>query len=35
MFTNNIHIDWATAESLAFGSLLKEGYKVRLSGEDV
>jgi 2-oxoglutarate dehydrogenase E1 component len=28
-------IDWATAEALAFGSLLKEGYKVRLSGQDV
>ena len=28
-------IDWATAESLAFASLLKEGYPVRLSGQDV
>ena len=28
-------IDWATAESLAFGSLLVEGYNVRLSGQDV
>ncbi len=27
-------IDWATAESLAFGSLLKEGYPVRLVGQD-
>ncbi|MBZ6378189.1 2-oxoglutarate dehydrogenase E1 component [Pacificimonas flava] len=27
-------IDWATAESLAFGSLLEEGYGVRLSGQD-
>ena len=27
--------DWATAESLAFGSLLLEGYPVRLSGQDV
>jgi 2-oxoglutarate dehydrogenase E1 component len=26
--------DWATAESLAFGSLLSEGYQVRLSGQD-
>ena len=25
-------IDWATAESLAFGSLLVEGYPVRLVG---
>ncbi|PVV03591.1 hypothetical protein BB560_001919 [Smittium megazygosporum] len=28
-------IDWSTAEALAFGSLLAEGYSVRLSGEDV
>jgi len=27
-------IDWATAEALAFGSLLKEEYPVRLSGQD-
>ncbi|MBX7248449.1 MAG: 2-oxoglutarate dehydrogenase E1 component [Caulobacteraceae bacterium] len=27
-------IDWATAESLAFGSLLYEGFPVRLSGQD-
>jgi len=27
-------IDWATAEALAFGSLLLEGHRVRLSGED-
>jgi 2-oxoglutarate dehydrogenase E1 component len=26
--------DWATAEALAFGSLLLEGYPVRLSGQD-
>ncbi len=26
--------DWATAESLAFGTLLSEGYQVRLSGQD-
>ena len=29
------NIDWATAESLAFATLLKEGYGVRLSGQDV
>jgi len=28
-------IDWATAEALAFGSLLRTGRKVRLSGQDV
>jgi 2-oxoglutarate dehydrogenase E1 component len=27
-------IDWATAEALAFGTLLVEGYRVRLSGQD-
>ncbi|HRO12292.1 2-oxoglutarate dehydrogenase E1 component [Amaricoccus sp.] len=27
-------IDWATAEALAFGTLLIEGYPVRLSGQD-
>ena len=27
-------IDWSTAESLAFGSLLDEGHPVRLSGQD-
>ncbi len=27
-------IDWGTAEALAFGSLLIEGHRVRLSGED-
>ncbi|WP_108662560.1 2-oxoglutarate dehydrogenase E1 component [Acuticoccus kandeliae] len=27
--------DWAMAEALAFGSLLREGYPVRLSGQDV
>ena len=28
-------IDWATAEALAFGTLLDEGHPVRLSGQDV
>ncbi|VVC92905.1 unnamed protein product [Leptidea sinapis] len=28
-------VDWALAEAMAFGSLLKEGIHVRLSGEDV
>ena len=32
---NGEGIDWATAESLAFATLLKEGYGVRLSGQDV
>ncbi|KAI2730493.1 hypothetical protein DTO012A7_5620 [Penicillium roqueforti] len=29
------NIDWATAEALAFGSLVEEGYHVRVSGQDV
>lgn len=29
------NVEWATAEALTFGSLLKEGHGVRLSGEDV
>ena len=29
------HIDWGTAEALAFGSLLLENKHVRLSGQDV
>jgi 2-oxoglutarate dehydrogenase E1 component len=28
------NIDWATAESLAFGSILMEGNPIRLSGQD-
>ncbi len=35
MIETGENIDWATAEALAFGSLLKEGHKVRLSGQDV
>ena len=27
-------IDWSTAESIAFGTLLTEGFSVRLSGQD-
>lgn len=27
-------VDWATAEALAFGTLVKEGYPVRISGQD-
>ncbi|HEV2595609.1 MAG TPA: 2-oxoglutarate dehydrogenase E1 component [Sphingomicrobium sp.] len=34
MFTSGTGFDWATAESLAFGSLLADGQSVRLSGQD-
>lgn len=32
---SNRMADWALGEALAFGSLLKEGIHVRLSGQDV
>ena len=31
---SGVGLDWATGEALAFCSLLQEGYKVRLSGQD-
>ncbi len=34
MFDSGEGFDWATAEALAFGSLLTEGYGVRLAGQD-
>ncbi|WP_120632399.1 2-oxoglutarate dehydrogenase E1 component [Ruegeria sp. EL01] len=34
MFEAGKGFDWATGEALAFGSLLTEGYPVRLSGQD-
>jgi 2-oxoglutarate dehydrogenase E1 component len=34
MFETGEGVDWATAEALAFGSLLLEGHPVRLSGQD-
>jgi 2-oxoglutarate dehydrogenase E1 component len=34
MFETGEGFDWATAEALAFGSLLMEGNSVRLSGQD-
>jgi len=34
MFQTGKGFDWATAEQLAFGTLLDEGYPVRLSGQD-
>ncbi|MEZ5918904.1 MAG: hypothetical protein R3D66_02970 [Alphaproteobacteria bacterium] len=35
MFETGEGFDWATAEALAFGTLLRDGYAVRLSGQDV
>ncbi len=35
MFDKGENFDWATGEALAFGTLLRDGYGVRLSGQDV
>jgi 2-oxoglutarate dehydrogenase E1 component len=34
MFETGEGFDWATCEALAFGTLLNEGYYIRLSGQD-
>ena len=34
MFESGAGFDWATVEALAFGTLLREGHPVRLSGQD-
>tara|TARA_B100001250_G_scaffold180777_1_gene155470 strand:- start:5304 stop:8186 length:2883 start_codon:yes stop_codon:yes gene_type:complete len=34
MFQIGTGFDWSTAEQLAFGTLLEEGYPIRLSGQD-
>ncbi len=35
MFETGKEIDWATGEGLAFGTLIRDGFGVRLSGQDV
>jgi 2-oxoglutarate dehydrogenase E1 component len=34
MFESGLGFDWATAEALAFATLVRENYNVRLSGQD-
>jgi 2-oxoglutarate dehydrogenase E1 component len=35
MFFETDNLDWAMGEQLAYGTLLQEGYDVRMSGQDV
>jgi 2-oxoglutarate dehydrogenase E1 component len=35
MFFENNSLDWSMAEHLAYGTLIKEGYNIRMSGQDV
>lgn len=35
MYFEDNQLDWAMAELLAYGTLLKEGYDVRMTGQDV
>ncbi len=35
MFFDSNKLDWAMGELLAFGALLKEGFNIRISGQDV
>uniref|UniRef100_A0A8C8JZU0 2-oxoadipate dehydrogenase complex component E1 n=1 Tax=Oncorhynchus tshawytscha TaxID=74940 RepID=A0A8C8JZU0_ONCTS len=32
---NGTNLDWSTAEAMAFGSLLCQGFNIRISGQDV
>ena len=34
IFNKTKKVDWATAENIAFATLLTEGFSVRLSGQD-
>ncbi len=35
LFNNESKIDWATGELMAYGSLINDGFDVRMSGQDV
>ena len=34
LFKEGTHLDWSLGESLAYASLLQEGYPIRISGQD-
>jgi 2-oxoglutarate dehydrogenase E1 component len=35
MYAGEVPLDWGAAELLAYGSLLEQGYEIRLTGQDV
>ena len=35
MVKGNLPVDWALAEQAAYATLVQDGYRVRISGQDV